>query len=73
MKKLIVDRFENDFAICEDDNERFFGIVVSELPLGAKEGDVINILNDGTLSINIEETKKRKECIKAKTKKLKSK
>lgn len=58
--KYIIDRFENEFAICEDENKKMIEIKKEDLPLNAKEGDVLN-LKDGTFSIDSEETKKIKE------------
>lgn len=58
--KYIIDRFENEFAICEDENKKMIEIKKEDLPLNAKEGDVLN-LKDGTFSIDSEETKKTRE------------
>lgn len=58
--KYIIDRFENEFAICEDENKKMIEIKKEDLPLNAKEGDVLN-LTDGTFSIDSEETKKIRE------------
>lgn len=55
--KWIVDRIENDFAVCETDNGEMTDININALPKGIKEGDVINVSVDET------ETEKRKENI----------
>lgn len=57
MRKLIIDRFEGDFAVCETEDLEFINFPKSALPFGAKEGDVIAI------SIDKSETDKRKEKI----------
>ena len=57
MRKLIIDRFEEDFAVCETETLEFINIPKAALPLDAKEGDVIAI------SIDKSETNKRKEKI----------
>ena len=44
---------------------RFFGIEKAELPENAKEGSVLAIDEDGTLTVDEEETRRRKEKIKA--------
>jgi hypothetical protein len=71
---LIIDRFEGGYAICEEVVEgkqkkkkdlHFFGIEPQELPQGAKEGDVLVIGDDGTLTIDEKATAARKEKIKA--------
>lgn len=70
MKTLIIDRFENEYAICEDKNKSFFGIELSELPKGSKSGDVLDIDDNGTIKINVEETKRRKSRMQSKMKNL---
>lgn len=70
MKTLIIERFENNFAICEDKDKNFFGIEQSELPKDAKAGDVLDIDNNGNIKINKEETERRKARIQAKMQKL---
>ncbi|MEE0859764.1 MAG: DUF3006 domain-containing protein [Acutalibacteraceae bacterium] len=73
MKTLIIDRFENGFAICEDKDKNFFGIEPSELPQNAKEGDVLDIDNNGNITINQAETNRRKSKANGKIEKLKNK
>ncbi len=73
MKTLIIDRFENGYAICEDDNCNFFGIVLEEIPKGAKEGDVLNIDDEGNIAVNQAETQNRKNRIQGKMANLKKK
>lgn len=57
--KLIIDRIENNIAVCLFENG-----TTAEAPVcifaGAKEGDVVNI------SIDSRETKKRKEIAQSK-------
>jgi len=63
MKKFIIDRFEGDYAICEDqETEDMVDILIKELPEDAKEGDII-IEEDGKYITGHEETKSRKEEI----------
>ena len=73
MKNLIIDRFGSGFAICEDENGEFFGIDIKEVPQSAKEGSVLTINQEGQLTLNEEETKKRTQSIKGKMDKLKNK
>lgn len=66
-RKIVIDRFEGTYAICEDKDQKFFAIEIAELPQGAKEGHVIEIKDDGTLAIDQKETdllpaKKIKNC-----------
>ena len=65
MKTLIIDRFEGSYAICEDNDQKFFAIEISELPQGAKEGDVLDVDDaEGTLSINVEATAQKRSKLK---------
>ena len=54
--KVIIDRFEGDYAVVETEDKIMVNLPKSLIP-GAKEGDVISI------SIDEEETKKRKDNI----------
>lgn len=66
MKQLSIDRFEGKFAICEDAEEKYFAIETSELPEGAREGDVLRITDEGELLLDEEETLARRERIASK-------
>ena len=57
MKKLIIDRFEGDFAVCETENLEFVNIPKKALPENAVEGDVITVKIDG------DETRERRKRI----------
>ena len=57
MKRLIIDRLENGFAVCEIEEGSFADIPEKVLPDGVKEGDVI------TISVDKSETEKKKEKI----------
>lgn len=65
MKTIAIDRFEGKYAICEDKDQKFFAIDISELPEGAKTGDVLAVNDEeGTLSIDEQETARRKKSKK---------
>lgn len=70
MKQITIDRFDGIYAICEDKDKAFFAIETSELPQGAKAGDVLKITDDGALSIDVEETERLRARILEKQKKL---
>lgn len=53
----IIDRIENNIAVCEFDTGKTIDVPLSALPDGIKEGDVIS------LSIDKAETNNRKEKI----------
>ena len=65
--KLIIDRFENNYAVCEKEDRTMINIEKSKLPENAKEGDVLIIKNDKII-IDYEETSKRKKIIENLTK-----
>lgn len=60
-KRLIIDRIENDIAVCETSGE-ISEIPVSQLPIGVREGSVLNFQN-GIYYIDSEETLSRKLTI----------
>jgi hypothetical protein len=69
MKKLIIDRFEGNFAVCEQDDKKFINILRDKLPQGVKEGHCL-IDNDGVYTIDYERYEERKKSIKDKFGKL---
>lgn len=68
MKKFIVDRFEEEYAVLEKEACGTIDVLKSDLP-DVKEGDVV-IYEDGIYTVDYEETRKRKELIKEKMRKL---
>ena len=67
--KVIIDRFEGDFAVCEKEDRKMLDIERDKVPSAAKEGDVLNIIND-RITIDSETTEKRKKGIEELTKDL---
>ena len=70
MKRITIDRFDGIYAICEDKDKAFFAVELSELPKGAKSGDVLLITDEGTLEIDVEETERRRQRVLEKQKKV---
>jgi hypothetical protein len=66
--KGIVDRFEGEFAVVELEDGKMVNINKMKLPLGVEEGMVIHISE--SITINIDETKKRKREIEKLTEDL---
>ena len=66
--KYVIDRFEGEFAVLEKEEGGTFDVPKSELG-DAKEGDVV-LLDDGVYIVDAEETRKRKEMIAEKMRKL---
>lgn len=67
--ELIIDRFEDEYAVCEDENKKILNINKSKIPKQAKEGDII-IYRNGTYILDKEKTLNRKKYIEELTKDL---
>lgn len=67
--RLIIDRFEGIYAICEKEDKTMVDIEKDKLPKNAKIGDVIEIARD-SIYINTKETEKRRKEIEELTKDL---
>lgn len=65
--KVIIDRFEGDFAVCEKEDRRMINIERAVIPSEAREGDVL-IVDGGSITIDEAETEKRKRLIEELTK-----
>jgi hypothetical protein len=63
MKKLIIDRFEGNYAVCEREDKSFVNIPKYRLPLNCREGDCLLLDADGMYQLDTEETKSRKQRI----------
>lgn len=66
MRQLIIDRYEGKYAICEDAEQKYYAIETAELPEGCSEGCVLEISDEGELSLNAAETQARRNRISAK-------
>lgn len=60
---IIIDRFEGEYAVCEDDEKQVL-IEKSKLLSNAKEGDVLEKTPQGYV-VNVAETEIRREKINA--------
>jgi hypothetical protein len=60
--KVIIDHFEDSFAVCETEDKSLIDIEILKLPLEAKQGDVLEILGDH-ITLNQSETNERKKRI----------
>ncbi|HXY74662.1 MAG TPA: DUF3006 domain-containing protein [Dehalococcoidales bacterium] len=63
--KVVIDRFDGEYAVCEKEDRSMLNIPRSHLPVGVKESDVLVIEGD-KIQIEVKET----ECKKAKTAKI---
>jgi hypothetical protein len=57
--KVVLDRFEGEYAICENEAEEMIKIEKCKLPAGVVEGDVL-IVDGDNIIIDRDETQKRK-------------
>lgn len=67
--KVVIDRFEGDYAVCEKENREMIDIKREGIPKEAKEGDVLDIKGDKII-IDVNETERRKKEIEELTKDL---
>jgi hypothetical protein len=67
--KVIIDRFEGNYAICEKEDGTMTNIQKDKIPSVSKEGDVL-LVNDNEITIDEDATKNRKEEIEKLTKDL---
>ena len=63
--RLSLDRFEGDYAVCEDDAQKVHEIHKSKLPPNAKLGDILRLYSEDKLIVDNAETARRKTRIKA--------
>lgn len=59
--RVIVDRFEGRFAVCEKEDRTTVNIEKSRLPADTREGDVLVIEGD-VITIDSGETARRKDA-----------
>jgi hypothetical protein len=62
--KVIIDRFEGKYAVCEKEDKEMMDIDRGEIPLDAKEGDVL-IIDGNTITIDKDATEERRKRIQA--------
>ncbi|MCM1159619.1 MAG: DUF3006 domain-containing protein [Roseburia sp.] len=60
---LVVDRFEENIAVCEKEDKTFVKIPKYKLPLQIKEGDFITLDEKGVYVIATEKTEEKKQEI----------
>lgn len=70
MIKLIIDRFEGNYAICERDDKSIVKIPKYKLPLDSREGDCLIQDSDGMYQKDVGETKIREKMIRERLNRL---
>lgn len=58
--KAVIDRFEDNLAVCESDDGKMLNIERDRLPEGVREGCVLDISGD-RITLDRDETIKRKK------------
>lgn len=66
MRRLTVDRIDGIYAICEDKERKMFAISTAELPANVREGDKLDIDDEGVIYINGEATAEARAAVRAK-------
>ena len=61
--KLIVDRFEEEYAVCEKEDKTFINILKQDLPYNIKENDILEYNEQTQEIIKVEQTIDEKEEI----------
>jgi hypothetical protein len=61
--KLIINKFDGDFAVCEKEDRTVLNINLRDLPAGAEVGDVL-IIEGENFKIDTVQTAKRKEMLR---------
>lgn len=66
---LIIDRFEGEFALCEDEGRQMRRIPRAELPAQAREGDCLTC-EEGRLRIDSQAAEARRKANAARFRRL---
>lgn len=61
--KVVIDRFEGQYAVCIDDDKKILNIQINKLPENAKPGQVLNI-DGNVVCIDEKSTSEREAKIK---------
>ena len=59
--KFTIDRFEGEYAVCEFEAGKFIDVPKTDIPKGAKEGDILSKTDNGYLIDKVETEAKREE------------
>lgn len=70
MRKLIIDRFEGTFAVCESEDKSMVNIPKYKLPPECREGDCIAMDLNGIYQRDIPTAIKREQSVRDKMNRL---
>ncbi|HBL41243.1 MAG TPA: DUF3006 domain-containing protein [Ruminococcaceae bacterium] len=60
---LYIDRIEDGFAVCEQEDGSFVSLSLSDLPEGVKDGSVLNRDEQGRLFLDLNAEEKRRNAL----------
>lgn len=63
---VVIDRFEEEFAVCECEDKTMINIEIDKLPQDIHEGDVL-VIDGDNIKVDYEETSRRREEIESLT------
>lgn len=63
---VVIDRFEEKFAVCECEDKTMINIEIDKLPEEVHEGDVL-VIDGDNIKVDHEETNRRREEIESLT------
>ncbi len=61
--RLIVDRIEENIAVCMDENEVLTEVKIAALPDGVREGSILIKLDDGNFKLDLQAEEERREML----------
>ena len=67
--QYIIDRIEQEIAICEEESGAMVKLPLKELPKGSREGDILFKIN-GAFQFDGEETNRRRQKMREKLNRL---
>ncbi len=70
MKRLIIDRFEGNYAVCEAEDKTIINIPKYKLPLECREGDCLISDSDGMYHIDNKTSKEKEKRMNKKINRL---
>jgi hypothetical protein len=70
MNKLIIDRYEGNYAICENEDKTTISIPKYKLPLDCKEGDCLLRDEEGMYQKDVETASNREKRLRDKMSRL---
>jgi hypothetical protein len=61
--RVVIDRFEGDYAVCERDDRTMMNMERKNLPNGVKEGDAL-VIDGDTITVDRRKTRLNKQDVR---------